>query len=163
LDGPPAPEVELDGRRYLLLGSNNYLDLAGHPAVMAGAVEAVRRHGAGSGASRVVSGATAAQADLEGRLSRLVGADAALLFSSGYLANVSTIQALVGRGDAVFSDALNHASIIDGCRLSGAQVTVYPHRDVAAQDEELPASGGRRPLVVSASGVSMEVDTAPAR
>jgi len=161
LTSAPGPMVELDGRRYLLLGSNNYLDLAAHPEVIAGAVAAARRYGAGSGASRLVSGSIDLQRRLEERLAELVGAEAALVFSSGYLANVSTIAALVGREDAVFSDALNHASIIDGCKLSGAAVSVYPHADMDALGSALKGEPGRRRLVVSDSVFSMEADSAP--
>ena len=160
LASAPGPMVEFEGRRMLLLGSNNYLDLAGHPRVVEGAVAAARRFGAGSGASRLVSGGTELHAELEARLAGLLGAEAALLFSSGYLANVSTIEALAGDGDEVFSDELNHASIIDGCRLSGARVSVYPHRDLAALDSALAASSARRRLVVSDSVFSMEGDEA---
>jgi 8-amino-7-oxononanoate synthase len=153
--------VTFEGREYLLLASNNYLDLAFHPSVVAGAVAATERYGAGSGSSRLVSGAIELQRRLEQSLAQLVGTEAALLFSSGYLANVSTIAALVGRGDAVFSDALNHASIIDGCRLSGAEVQVYPHRNLDALDSALATIQGRRRLIVSDSVFSMEADSAP--
>jgi 8-amino-7-oxononanoate synthase len=160
LSSAPGPTVLHDGREYLLLGSNNYLDLANHRDVVAAAVDAAQRYGAGAGASRLVSGAIDLQARLETEVAALVGAEAALLFSSGYLANVSTIPALVAAGDEVFSDALNHASIIDGCRLSGARVTVYPHGDVAALETALAAATGRRRLVISDSVFSMEGDTA---
>jgi 8-amino-7-oxononanoate synthase len=160
LSSAPGPLVEHDGRQYLLLGSNNYLDLANHPEVVAAAVAAARRYGAGAGASRLVSGAIDMQARLEDTLASLTGAEGALLFSSGYLANVSTIQALVGRGDQVFSDALNHASIIDGCRLSGAAVTVYPHADLEALGVALSDPGRGRRLVVSDSIFSMDGDSA---
>jgi 8-amino-7-oxononanoate synthase len=160
LAGAPGPTVVLDGREMLLLGSNNYLDLAAHPLVVEGAMAAARGFGAGSGASRLVSGATQLHADLEARLAGFVGAEAVLLFSSGYLANVSTIQALVGEGDVVFSDALNHASIIDGCRLSHARVEVYPHGDLAALERLLERTPGRRRLLVSDTVFSMEGDEA---
>lgn len=156
----PGPTVEHSGRTYLLLGSNNYLDLANHPEVVAAAVDATRRYGAGSGASRLVSGAIDLQARLEAALAEMVGAEAALLFSSGYLANVSTIQALVGRDDAVFSDELNHASLIDGCRISGSQVSVFPHADLGVLDAALAHSSGRRKLIVSDSVFSMDGDSA---
>jgi 8-amino-7-oxononanoate synthase len=161
LTSAPGPTVELDGRRYLLLGSNNYLDLAAHPEVVAGAVAAAQRYGAGSSGSRLVSGSIDLQRRLEERLAEMVDAEAVLLFSSGYLANVSTIAALVGRGDVVFSDALNHASIIDGCKLSGAAVSVFPHADMDALDSLLKGTPGRRRLIVSDSIFSMEADSAP--
>jgi 8-amino-7-oxononanoate synthase len=160
LTSAPGPTVDLDGRTYLLLGSNNYLDLANHPAVVAGAVDAANRYGAGSGASRLVSGAIDLQARLEGVVAERMGAEAALLFSSGYLANISTIPALATRGDEIFSDELNHASIIDGCRMSGARVTVFPHRDLERLGRALSESGGRRRLIVTDSIFSMEGDAA---
>jgi 8-amino-7-oxononanoate synthase len=163
LTSAPGPMVEFEGRHYLLLGSNNYLDLAAHPEVMEGAVSAVRRLGAGAGASRLVSGATGLHAELENELAAILGVEAVLLFSSGYLANVSTIQALVGKDDEVFSDALNHASLIDGCRLSGAHVTVYSHADIAELGRALAASTARRKLIVSDSVFSMEGDSAPVK
>src|SRR5438093_1553835 len=125
LDSPQDPEVLLDGRRVILLASNNYLGLANDPRVVDAAAEAARRWGAGAGAARLISGGMRPHDDLEERLAAFEGTEAALLFSSGYLANIGTIDALVERGDAIFSDELNHASIIDGARLSGAAIRVY--------------------------------------
>ena len=159
-----AAEVDLDGRRVLLLSSNNYLGLADHPAVTAAACEATRRWGCGTGASRLIAGHLDLHVEVERQLAAFKRTEAALIFPSGYQANVGTISALVGRGDHVFSDALNHASIIDGCRLSRATVHVYPHRDVPAlraQLEFAPA-GGRR-LIVTDSVFSMDGDRAPLR
>jgi 8-amino-7-oxononanoate synthase len=163
IEGPPGPVVVVGDRSYILLGSNNYLDLARHPRVLAGARAALERYGAGAGASRLVSGGTTLHRELEVRLAAWLGAEDSLLFSSGYLANVSTIAALVGRGDTVFSDALNHASIIDGCRLSGAAVEVYPHADLAALEQQLKRARSGRRLLVSDTIFSMEGDTAPLR
>src|SRR6266516_1598186 len=115
-------EVVLDGRRVLLLSSNNYLGLATHPAVKAAACAAIERWGCGAGASRLISGHLELHAEVEAKLAALKGTEAALLFPSGYQANVGAITALVGRGDHVYSDALNHASIVDGCRLPRATV-----------------------------------------
>jgi len=157
-----AAEVDLGGRRVLLLSSNNYLGLADHPAVTAAACEATRRWGCGTGASRLIAGHLDLHVEVERQLAAFKRTEAALLFPSGYQANVGAISALVGRGDHVFSDALNHASIIDGCRLSRATVHVYPHRDVRAlraQLESAPA-GGRR-LIVTDSVFSMDGDRAP--
>jgi len=155
-------EVVLDGRRVLLLSSNNYLGLATHPAVKAAACAAIERWGCGAGASRLISGHLELHAEVEAKLAALKGTEAALLFPSGYQANVGAITALVGRGDHVYSDALNHASIVDGCRLSRASVQVYPHRDVQALEAALAATprGGRR-LIVSDSVFSMDGDRAP--
>ena len=155
-------EVLVDGRPTLLLSSNNYLGLARHPAVCAAAADAVARWGCGAGASRLVAGHLALHAEVEAALAAFKGTEAALLFPSGYQANVGAITALAGRGDHVFSDALNHASIIDGCRLSGASVHVYPHRDVHALERMLAASSaGARRLVVTDSVFSMDGDRAP--
>ncbi len=157
-----AAEVALGGRRVLLLSSNNYLDLATHPAPCAAARDAIERWGCGAGASRLIAGHTDLHAALEARLATLEGTEAALVFPTGYQANVGAITALVGRGDHVFSDALNHASIIDGCRLSRALVHVYPHRDVRALEALLAAAppAGRR-LIVTDTVFSMDGDRAP--
>ncbi len=157
-------EVTLEGRPVLLLSSNNYLGLAGHPALQRAACEATARWGCGTGASRLIVGHLALHAEVERRLAALKRTEAALLFPSGYQANVGTVTALVGRGDHVFSDALNHASIIDGCRLSRATVHVYPHCDVQALEALLARTprGGRR-LIVTDSVFSMDGDRAPLR
>src|SRR5881409_647766 len=151
-----------EGRQALLLSSNNYLVLANHPALKAAACAAIERWGCGAGASRLISGHLELHAEVEAKLAALKGTEAALLFPSGYQANVGAITALVGRGDHVYSDALNHASIVDGCRLSRASVHVYPHRDVQTLEAELAATprGGRR-LIVSDSVFSMDGDRAP--
>jgi 8-amino-7-oxononanoate synthase len=159
-----AAEVMVGGRSVLLLSSNNYLGLADHPALVAASCEAIRRWGCGTGASRLISGHLDLHAEVETQLAAFKGTEAALLFPSGYQANVGTIGALVGRGDHVFSDALNHASIIDGCRLSRASVHVYPHRDARALEAILAATpqGGRR-LIITDSVFSMDGDRAPLR
>ncbi len=156
-----GPIVEVAGRPCILLGSNNYLNLAGDYRVRQGAAEAARRFGGGAAGSRLVSGTLTIHRELEDRLAALMGTEAAVLFSSGYIANVATIPALVGRGDAIFSDALNHASLIDGCRLSGANVTIYPHADMEALSKALKSSTWRRGLIVSDSVFSMDADSAP--
>lgn len=165
LSSAQDPEVVLDGRRVVLLASNNYLSLANHPRVVAAAKQAADEWGLGAGAARLVTGSVTLHDELERRLAELKGKDDAVLFSSGYLANLGTISALVGPGDAVFSDELNHASIIDGCRLSRAEVHVYPHRD-ADHLEKLLAGWRRdhaaaRALVVTDSVFSMDGDLAP--
>jgi 8-amino-7-oxononanoate synthase len=157
-------EVEIDGRRVVLLSSNNYLGLATHPRLCAAACDAIARWGCGTGASRLIAGHLDLHAQVEAKIAAWKGVEAALLFPSGYQANVGGITALVGRGDHVFSDALNHASIIDGCRLSRATGHVYPHRDVRALEALLAATpaGGRR-LIVTDSVFSMDGDRAPLR
>jgi 8-amino-7-oxononanoate synthase len=155
-------EVMIDGRPALLLCSNNYLGLASHPALRAAAAAAIERWGCGTGASRLIAGDLELHTMVEARLAAFKGTEAALLFPSGYQANVGAITSLVGRGDHVFSDALNHASIVDGCRLARATVHVYPHCDVRTLERELAATprGGRR-LIVTDSVFSMDGDRAP--
>jgi 8-amino-7-oxononanoate synthase len=155
-------EVCVDGERMVLLSSNNYLGLASHPALAAAACEAIGRYGSGTGSSRLIAGHCTLHADVEARLAAFKGTEAALLFPSGYQANVGTITTLVGPGDHVFSDALNHASIIDGCRLSRATIHVYEHCNLQSLETMLAAapSGGRR-LIVSDSIFSMDGDRAP--
>ena len=156
--------VRAGGRSLILCSSNNYLGLATHPAVVHAAAEATRRWGCGTGASRLVSGHLDLHETVERRLAAFEDAEAALLFPTGYQANLGAITTLVGRGDHVFSDALNHASIIDGCRLSRATVYVYPHGDLDALGRLLADAppGGRR-LVVTDSVFSMDGDRAPLR
>jgi 8-amino-7-oxononanoate synthase len=162
LESAAEAEVLLAGRSVLLFSSNNYLGLAMHPAVRAAAARAIERYGCSAGASRLIAGHFDLHAAVETKLARFKGTEAALLFPSGYQANVGTISALVGQGDHVFSDALNHASIVDGCRLSRASVHVYPHRDVRALEAELAAAPpGRRRLIVTDSVFSMDGDRAP--
>lgn len=163
LEGGQEPEVAIDGRRCLLLASNNYLGLATDARVKAGAIAAVERYGAGVGASRLVSGHLSLHREFEERLAELKHTDDAIIFGSGYLANVGTIAALVRPLDAVYSDELNHASIVDGCRLSRAAVRVYRHRDAGHLAALLAADAGRyrRRLIVSDAVFSMDGDLAP--
>jgi 8-amino-7-oxononanoate synthase len=162
VSGPQGPRVLLDGRPVLLLCSNNYLGLADHPRVREAAADAAMRWGVGSGASRLVSGTMTIHRRLEERLAAWEGSEECLLFGSGYLANIGTIGALAGPGDTVFSDELNHASIVDGCRLSRADVVVYKHGEVDDLDRLMRRhSGGGRRLVVTDSVFSMDGDIAP--
>ncbi|HSK50299.1 MAG TPA: aminotransferase class I/II-fold pyridoxal phosphate-dependent enzyme, partial [Solirubrobacterales bacterium] len=161
LDGPQGPRVELVGREVLLLCSNNYLGFADHPKVRGAAAEAALRWGAGAGASRLISGNMEPHRALESRLAEFKGYEAALLFGSGYLANVGTIAALAGRGEVVFSDELNHASIIDGCRLSRAETFVYRHGDLEHLAWGLDRAGERAALIVTDGVFSMDGDVAP--
>jgi 8-amino-7-oxononanoate synthase len=161
VDGPQDAHVVLDGRSVLCLSSNNYLGLANHPEVIAAAVAAAERDGVGSGASRLISGSMRAHHQLEAELAACKRTEASLLFTSGYHANLGVISSLVGPGDAVFSDALNHASLIDGCRLSRAHVAVYPHADADALAARLAAVPARRRLIVTDSIFSMDGDAAP--
>ena len=161
VSGPQGPHVLLDGRPVLLLCSNNYLGLADHPNVREAAADAAMRWGVGAGASRLVSGTMTIHRRLERRLADFKRRQSALLFGSGYLANTGVIAALARPGDVVFSDALNHASIIDGCRLSRAEVFVYEHRDVEHLRWGIERSEGRGSVIVTDSVFSMDGDIAP--
>jgi glycine C-acetyltransferase/8-amino-7-oxononanoate synthase len=161
VEGPQGPRVQLDGKPVLLLCSNDYLGLAGHPRVREAAAEAALRWGAGAGASRLISGSMEPHRRLEDRLAAFKGYEAALLFGSGYLANLGAISALAGRGSVVFSDELNHASIVDGCRLARAETFVYRHRDVEHLAWGLREAGGRGSLIVTDGLFSMDGDVAP--
>jgi 8-amino-7-oxononanoate synthase/dethiobiotin synthase len=161
LQSAQEAEVSIDGAPMILLCSNNYLGLAADPRVKRAAADAAMRWGAGSGASRLVSGTTSLHRELEGELARFKGTGDAMLFSSGYLANAGTLDAIAGDGDAVFSDALNHASIIDGCRASGARTVVYHHADPGHLDAMLREVPARRRLVVTDTIFSMDGDAAP--
>jgi glycine C-acetyltransferase/8-amino-7-oxononanoate synthase len=161
VSGPQGPRVVLDGRPVLLLCSNNYLGLADHPRVRAAAADAAMRWGAGAGASRLVSGNMTLLRRLEERLAEFKGTQRALLFGSGYLANLGVVPALARKGEIVFSDALNHASIIDGCRLAGAETFVYRHADTEHLAWGLRQSDGRAALIVTDGVFSMDGDVAP--
>lgn len=161
VDTASGPETVVDGRRLIAFCSNDYLGLASHPRLRAAAIEGIGRWGVGSGASHLVSGHTEAHARLEARLSAFVGMPRALYFSTGYAANIGAITALAGRGDAVFSDALNHASLIDAIRLSGAERHIYPHSDLDALERALSQSGAEVKLVVTDAVFSMDGDLAP--
>ena len=151
----------LDGSEVLLLCSNNYLGLADHPRVRRAAADAAERYGAGAGASRLISGDMEIHRTLETRLARFKGTESALLFGSGYLANLGTVAALGGEGGVVFSDELNHASIIDGCRLARAETFVYRHRDLEHLAWGLAQAGERASLIVTDGVFSMDGDVAP--
>jgi 8-amino-7-oxononanoate synthase len=156
-----GPVVEVGGRRLVNLCSNDYLGLAADPRLTRAAAEAALREGAGSGAARLVAGDLPIHGRLERSLAGLKGTEAALLFSSGYHANAGVVGALVGRDDAVFSDELNHASIIDGCQLSRAKVLRYRHRDVDELARLLAGTTARRKLVVTDAVFGMDGDAAP--
>jgi 8-amino-7-oxononanoate synthase len=160
-DGPQATRVVVDGRDLLHFGSNDYLGLAADPRLAAAAAEAVRREGWGSGASPLVLGRARSHRLLEERLAEFEGTEAALVFPSGFAANAGTVAALAGPGDAVFTDRKNHASLLDGCRLSRADVRPYPHGDWQRLDHMLARTPARRRLIVTDSLFSMDGDLAP--
>jgi len=163
LDGAQAPRMRVDGREVLLFAGSNYLDLAHHPEVTAAAARAARELGCAAGGSRLISGNHAVHEALEQQLAKFVGTEAALAFNTGYMANLGVIPALAGPGDVVVSDALSHASIIDGCRLSKAELRVFPHGDLDALEATLrEVASPRRRVLVAVDGVySMDGDTAP--
>jgi 8-amino-7-oxononanoate synthase len=161
IDSAPGPWVTIGGRRVLLLCSNDYLGLAGDAAVRAAAAQAAERWGAGAGASRLVSGNMAIHTELERELAEFKGHAACVLFGSGYLANTGVIPALAGSSDVILSDALNHASIIEGCRQSRAQTIVYEHCDLDSLAAGLNHATGRSALIVTDAVFSMDGDLAP--
>ncbi len=161
VSGPQGPNVVLDGQPVLLLCSNNYLGLADHEKVQEAAADAALRWGVGAGSSRLVSGTMTIHRRLEKRLATFKRTPTALLFGSGYLANLGVVGALSRAGELVFSDALNHASIIDGCRLSRADTFVYRHNDVEHLAWGLKQAAGRGSLIVTESVFSMDGDVAP--
>lgn len=161
--GPAGPAITVDGVEALNFSSNNYLGLASHPAVINAMVAHVTRDGAGSAASRLIAGNGQGYRELEEFIAQWKGTEAALVFGSGYQANLGIISSLAEAADLILSDELNHASIIDGCRLARAQVQVYPHLDLERLEDFLRVPGYRRRIVVTESVFSMEGDRAPLR
>jgi len=160
--GGQAAKIVLSGQELVNFGSNDYLALAADPRLAAAATAAIESEGVGSGASPLITGRCETHQRLEDRLAEVEGAEASLLFPSGFAANLAAVTALAGPGDVVFSDAKNHASLWDGCRLSRADVRAYPHADWRQLDRSLAhASGYRRRLIVTDSLFSMDGDLAP--
>src|SRR5271157_5602055 len=166
LDGPSMPWCTVDGKKVLMFCSNNYLGLSNHPRLKEAALEAIRTHGAGSGSVRPIAGTMDVHMELESRLARFKGAEASLVYQTGFATNAGLIPQLVGEGDLVISDELNHGSIIDGVRLSRAERAVYRHADaddlervLANAEEHVPAY--RRILVITDGVFSMDGDIAP--
>src|SRR4030067_47411 len=162
IESAQEPTVQINGKAYLSFCSNNYLGLASHPIVKQAAIEAISQYGCGTGASRLVSGTMPLHTELEKNIAQFKKTEAALLFPAGYMANLGAICTLVSKEDIVIGDKLNHASIIDGCRYSGATFRVYPHKDINKLESLLQRSSSyRRKLVVTDSVFSMDGDTAP--
>ncbi len=163
IDGPQQAHTTLHGQPILLLCSNNYLGFANHHKLKARAAAATELYGCSAGASRLISGTMGLHVELEEKIAAFKKAPKALLFNSGYVANLALLTTLVGAGDVIYSDALNHASIVDGCRLSRAQLKIYRHCEVAHLDDLLKnsAAGFRRRLIVTDSVFSMDGDIAP--
>jgi 8-amino-7-oxononanoate synthase len=161
ISGPQGPHVLLDGKPVLVLCSNNYLGLADHPRVRAAAADAAMRWGAGAGASRLESGTMIIHRRLEERLAEFENRESALLFGSRFLANAGAIAALARSGDVVYADELSHPSIVDGCRLSGAETFVYDHLDIEHLEWGLEQAEGRGALIATDSVFSIDGDLAP--
>ena len=163
LEDTQAARCHFDGREVINLASNNYLGLCGDPRMKEAAAEAARTYGAGSGAVRSIAGTMSLHLDLERRFAAFKGAEAALMFPSGFAANAGTVSAILTREDVIVSDELNHASIIDGARLSRAEIKVFPHRDAAGADRLLEETKreGRTQLLITDGVFSMDGDIAP--
>jgi len=160
LESPQSPHIVVDGKPYLAFCSNDYLGLANHPQLIAALQQGAREWGAGAGAAHLVSGHFAPHRQLEDRLAAFVGKPAALLFSTGYMANLGVVQALAGKGDTVFADKLNHASLNDAMLLSRATVKRYRHGDVAQLAQWLAQTKSGRKLVITDAVFSMDGDLA---
>jgi len=163
LESASAAESRFDGKDVINLASNNYLGLTTHPKLREAAIEATRKYGVGSGAVRTISGTMRLHLQLEERIAAFKHAEACVVFQSGFAANAGTVSAILGPEDHIVSDELNHASIIDGCRLSKARIHVFPHKDVAAADRllaELEGAPGRK-LLITDGVFSMDGDIAP--
>ena len=162
LEGPQGTEIEISGQHYLSFCSNDYLGLANHPAVVAALQEGAARYGAGSGASHLITGHSRAHHILEETLAEYTGRPRALLFSTGYMANLAALSTLAGRHDIVYADRLNHASLVDGIRLAGARLRRYRHADMAHLSDLLTESRRDAPSLIVTDGVfSMDGDRAP--
>lgn len=161
VEGMPGRLVTVNGKDAVNFSGNNYLGLASHPDVIKAGVESILKLGAGSTASRLIAGNSPLHRELESFLACWKGTEAALVFGSGYQANVGILASLAEEGDLIISDQLNHASVIDGCRLSRAEVRIYPHRDTNRVEHFVKTSQHRRKLVVTESVFSMDGDTAP--
>jgi glycine C-acetyltransferase len=164
IESPQGAWLTVDGKHVLNFCSNNYLGLANHPQIVKAAQDAVQRYGVGPAAVRSIAGTMSLHIELEKRLAAFKGVDAAITFQSGFNANLAAIAALVGKEDVIFSDRLNHASIIDGCRLSGAKIAAYDHCSPAHLKETIAAekkNGYRRALIITDGVFSMDGDVAP--
>ncbi|ULA64718.1 MAG: 8-amino-7-oxononanoate synthase [Nitrospira sp.] len=162
LNSATGPTIQLAGRPVILLASNDYLGLATHPTVIQAAIQATERYGTGSGASRLVCGTLPPHAELEQALATFKRTPAALAYGSGYLANIGVIPSLIARGGQIFADRLCHASLIDGARLSRADLRIYRHRDMNHLESLLKRAGSRRPTLIVTDGLfSMDGDLAP--
>jgi len=161
LQSPQQPYVKIAGKSYLMLSSNSYLGLCNDQRLKQAAMDAMEKYGVGSGGSRLTSGSYEVHKKLEDEIAAFKGAEAALLFNTGYMANVGAISSIAGKDWVIFSDRFNHASIIDGCRLSGAEIIIYDHCDASDLEKKAHSHRGRRALVVTDGLFSVDGDIAP--
>jgi 8-amino-7-oxononanoate synthase len=153
--------ITINGKKHINFSSNDYLGFANRTEIIGAAIEALQRFGSGAGASRLLAGGTVLHKKLEERIAKFKSAESAILFNSGYAANTGTIPSLASEGDVIFSDELNHASIVEGCRLSRAKTVVFRHRDIGHLEKLMKTKRGRRMIVVTDSVFSMDGDIAP--
>ena len=158
IESAQSSHVTIDGKDYVLMASNNYLDIASHPSIKSAVVESTAMYGFGSGGSRLTTGNTVIHNALENKIASYKETEAAIVFNTGYVANVATISAMVKKGDTVFSDELNHASIIDGCRLSKAKIVTYAHNDMDDLRKKIQENPCETGIVVSDAVFSMDGD-----
>lgn len=158
---PTQPEVKVDGKSVVAFCSNDYLGLANHPELVKALVAGAKKWGVGSGASHLISGHLKPHEEAQERLATFTGTEKALLFSTGYMANLGVVQALMGRGDAIFADRLNHASLLDAAQLSRADHMRYPHGDIGTLRAQLAASSAKRKMILTDGVFSMDGDLAP--
>ncbi|HUN54461.1 MAG TPA: 8-amino-7-oxononanoate synthase [Smithella sp.] len=161
LQSPQQPYVKIEGKDYLMLSSNSYLGLCNDPRLKQAAREAIEEYGIGSGGSRLTTGSYEVHKKLENEIAAFKGTQAALLFNTGYMANIGAISSIAGKDWVIFSDRFNHASIIDGCRLSGAEIVVYEHCDAADLEKKAHSRRGKRALIVTDGLFSVDGDVAP--
>ncbi|MFZ3123369.1 MAG: 8-amino-7-oxononanoate synthase [Thermodesulfovibrionales bacterium] len=160
-NSPQGTRIVIDGKEYINFSSNNYLGLANHPHVIESAQKAIAMFGFGSGASRLLCGGSILHSELEKRTAKFKGTESALIFNSGYSANTGIIPAIADEGDVIFSDELNHASIVDGCRLSKAKKIIYRHKDIGHLSELIEKETAKRKIIITDSVFSMDGDIAP--
>ena len=163
LETEQLPVANFDGQEVINLSSNNYLGLTTHPKLKEAAVQATEEFGVGSGAVRTIAGTMLLHVALEEKIAKFKQVEASVVFQSGFTANAGTVQAILGKEDVIISDELNHASIIDGCRLSRAEIRIFPHKDVEACEtilKEIQNHGGRK-LLITDGVFSMDGDIAP--
>ena len=160
-ESPQGPRIMIQGREFLHFSSNDYLGLANHPSIIDKANESMSRYGFGAGASRLLSGGSILHHQLEEKIAQVKNTEAALVFNSGYAANTGTIPALADGDTVLFSDELNHASIIDGCRLSRAETIIYTHRDMTHLEDCLKNTAAKKRIVITDTIFSMDGDIAP--